>query len=200
MANYATLAEVKSALNISDTVDDTLLTSTIEAASRLIDGYCGRNFEVAAGTASRDYAPTGRYQPLLIDDATSIVSVKIDDDLDYGFAETLVADVDYQSEPLNANVAGMTFPYYRLRPMEDGYWPMGRSGRATVRVEATYGWPALPDGVRQACIIQSSRLFARYDSPLGVAGFGDLGVIRVGTRIDPDVQMLLDPYRRIEFI
>lgn len=198
MATYCSLSDVKSAMNISDSVDDTLLTGTIEAASRLIDGYCGRDFAVAAGTTSRDYAPTGRYEPLLIDDATTIVSVKIDDDLDYSFGETLTS-ADWQAEPLNARAAGQSWPYTALRPLEDGYWPLDRTGRRTVRVEATFGWPALPEGVKQAAILQSSRLFARYDSPLGVAGFGELGVVRVGARLDPDVAMLLEPYRQIRF-
>ena len=49
--------------------------------------------------------------------------------------------------------------------------------------------------VKQATVIQSSRLFKRLDSPLGVAGFGDLGAIRVGRYLDPDVEQLLMPYR-----
>jgi hypothetical protein len=195
--DYCTLADVKSAMNISDSVDDTLLESTIGAASRLIDGYCGRDFTTASGTASRDFAPTGRYEYLLIDDVTAIVSVRIDDDLDYSFGTTLTTD-DWQAEPLNSRSAGQSWPYTRLLPLEDGYWPLGRTGRRTVKVTGTFGWPAVPEPVRQAAILQSSRLFSRYDSPLGVAGFGELGVVRVG-RLDPDVQMLLEPFRKIEF-
>jgi phage gp36-like protein len=41
---YATLDEVKAALRISDTVDDSLLEIAIESASRMIDGYAMRNF------------------------------------------------------------------------------------------------------------------------------------------------------------
>lgn len=198
MTNYCTLSEVKAAMSITDAVDDTLLTGVIEAASRFIDGYCGRDFAVAAGTATRDYAPTGRYEPLLIDDASTILSVRIDDDLDYTFGQTLAVG-DWQAEPLNGRAAGQAWAYTRIRPLEDGYWPVDRRGRATVRVQATFGWPAIPQGVRQAAILQSSRLFARYDSPLGVAGFGDMGIVRVSYRVDPDVALLLDPYRKIEF-
>jgi hypothetical protein len=39
------------------------------------------------------------------------------------------------------------------------------------------------------------RQFKRYDSPLGVAGFGDIGAIRVG-RTDPDVEALVQPFKR----
>jgi hypothetical protein len=30
-----------------------------------------------------------------------------------------------------------------------------------------------------------------------VAGFGDLGVVRVGRALDPDVEQLVSPYRRM---
>ena len=55
---------------------------------------------------------------------------------------------------------------------------------------------AVPDAVKQACIILSMRQFKRYDSPLGVAGFGDIGVMRVG-RVDPDVAALLEPFMKV---
>jgi hypothetical protein len=44
----------------------------------------------------------------------------------------------------------------------------------------------------------AQRQFKRYDSPLGVTGFGELGVIRV-SRIDPDVESLVAPFRRVRF-
>ena len=49
---YATLAETKAALRITDSVDDSLLEMAIESASRLIDGYAGRQF-FSSGTAIR---------------------------------------------------------------------------------------------------------------------------------------------------
>jgi len=41
---YASLSDVKAALRITDTVDDSLLEISIEAASREIDGWCERVF------------------------------------------------------------------------------------------------------------------------------------------------------------
>jgi len=198
MADYATLAQVKAALRITDTVDDALLGATITAASRFIDGHCNRNFQVASGTAIRDYIPTARMDPLIVDDITTVVSVKIDEDLDRTFATTL-RDIDFQLEPVNGLSFGEDYPYTRVRPQEDGYWPVAFEKRATVRVEGTFGWPAVPDPVVQATILQASRLFTRYESPLGVAGFGDMGAMRVSFKVDPDVAMLVAPYRRVQF-
>jgi hypothetical protein len=68
---------------------------------------------------------------------------------------------------------------------------------ATVKVTGTFGYGAvIPTDVKQACNLLAIRQFKRYDSPLGVAGFGDIGVVRV-SRVDPDIEALLGPYRKI---
>jgi hypothetical protein len=56
----------------------------------------------------------------------------------------------------------------------------------------------VPEPIKQACILQSARVYKRYDSPLGVAGFGDLGAIRVSRFLDPDVAQMVEPYRRMQ--
>ena len=195
MADYCTLAELKAALSITDIIDDTILQTAITSASAWVDGWCYRSFE-AAGTAvtDRDYIPTGTFETLAIDDCVEITEVKLDDDLDGTFADTLTA-ADFQAEPVNSTTGGLALPFTRLRPFEDGYWPTFR-GQATVRVSARYGWPAIPDAVREATIFRASALFTRRDSPLGVAGFGDMGAMRVSRFVDPDVEMLLAPYRK----
>ena len=200
MADYCTLSELKASLRITDNVDNTLLSSAITAASGWVDGYCERTFE-AAGTAAtaRDYIPSARYQVLPIDDAAAVTQVAIDEDLDGTFA-TVLTTADWQAEPVNSRAGGLTLPYMRLRPIEDGYWPLDVfEQRATVRVTARYGWSATPDTVKQATILQAARIFTRLDSPLGVAGFGEMGAMRVSRFIDPDVEALLRPYRRIQF-
>ena len=64
-----------------------------------------------------------------------------------------------------------------------------------VRVTGTYGWQAVPESIKFATIIQASRLFKRLESPLGVAGVSDIGIMRVGANIDGDVAQLINPYR-----
>ncbi|HEY7824862.1 MAG TPA: head-tail connector protein [Acidimicrobiia bacterium] len=200
MADYCTLSELKASLRITDNVDNSLLAQAITSASGWVDGYCERTFE-AAGTAAtaRDYMPSSRYAVLPIDDAVAITSVKIDDGLDGTFATTLTT-ADWQAEPINGRAGGLSLPFMRIRPLEDGYWPLDVfENRATVRVTARWGWSATPGGVTQATILQAARIFTRLSSPLGVAGFGDMGVVRVSRFVDPDVEALLQPYRRIQF-
>jgi hypothetical protein len=188
---YASLNQIKAAARITDAVDDSLLEMAVESASRMIDAECDRNF-YSSGTATRDFTPNDLYT-VDTDDLTSIVSVQLDDTGDLTFPITIAA-TDYQTEPLNQRVSGNPYPIYRLRMIGDYLLPIwGR--QATVRIQGVYGFTPLPIQVTQACIIQASRIFKRLDSPLGVAGFGDMGAIRVG-KVDPDVAMLIRPFKK----
>ena len=189
---YCTLAEIKAALRIpsGDSIDDSLLEMAVESASRMIDGECDRNFYAVNDT--RDFVPSDALT-VDTDDLTDITSVKLDDDGDLAFEITLQAS-DYQSEPVNQRVSGNAFPIYRLRMIGDYLLPIWGQ-QATVRIEGTYGFTPVPTQVTQACVIQSARIYKRLDSPLGFAGFSDYGVARVG-RVDPDVAMLIRPFKK----
>lgn len=194
---YASLAEVKAALRIADSLDDSLLETAIESASRLVDGYAGRNF-YSAGSAVRYFTPEDRIV-CEIDDLISLTSLEVSADLDGTFDQTWTA-TDYQLEPLNGKVDGLTgWPATRIRAV--GAYIFGTNiGEASVKVTGTWGWSAVPVAVKQATVIQASRIFKRLDSPLGVLSSPDLGYIRVGTRLDPDVQQLVEPYRLARFL
>jgi hypothetical protein len=192
---YATLAQVKAALRITDTVDDTLLEMAIESGSRAIDGYTNRNF-YSSGTASRVFTPNDSYVTE-IDDLISLATLetKSDDDNDY---DTTWTTNDYQLEPLNGRVDGLPTAFTHVRAIGD-YLFSQWDGEATVRITGVWGWASVPIAVTQACVIQSSRIYKRLDSPLGVAGISDIGIMRVSNRLDPDVAQLVDPYRRVRF-
>lgn len=193
---YASLTQVKSALRISDTVDDALLEMAVESASRLIDGYCGRSF-FSQGTAVRVYSPDNPYVVQIDDISSGTVTVKTSSDADMNFDITWKS-TDIQLEPLNGRTEGQAWPYTRIRAVGDYLWPSDEYGEATVQLTATFGWPGgVPTNVTQAAVIQASRIFKRLDSPLGVAGFGELGAIRVSRGLDPDVAQLVEPYRKM---
>lgn len=189
---YCTLNEMKAALRIptGDNIDDSLLEMAVESASRMIDSECDRNF--FSVSATRDFVPSDALT-VDTDDLTEITSVKLDDSGDLTFGITLETS-DFQTEPVNQRVSGNAFPIYRLRMIGDYLLPLwGR--QATVRIEGTYGFTPVPTQVVQACVIQASRIYKRLDSPLGFAGFTDMGVARVG-RVDPDVSMLIRPFKK----
>lgn len=195
---YCTLAEMKAALRIAtdDTTDDSLLELSVESASREIDNYCARFF-YNGGTATYIYAPQRHDVTYVQDLPGTAVTVSISTNADGVFDTTLTYGTDYQLEPLNGRSAGVAMPYTTIRSIGNYWFPMDH-GIATVKVVGLTGWTAIPTSVKQATIITGMRLFKRLDSPLGVAGFGDMGVMRVGRGLDPDVQQLVQDFRRME--
>lgn len=203
---YATLQEVKAAARITDSVDDTLLELAIESSSRQIDGYCERVFYTTGSAVTRYFSADSNLICTIDDVAGTAITVQTSSALDGDYDVTWQA-TDLQLEPLNRVASGLAFPVTRLRaigdylfPVDDTFLlPAGRptaSGEAGVKVTALFGFgTAVPAAVRQACIISSLRQYKRFDSPLGVAGFGDMGAVRV-SRVDPDVQALLAPFRK----
>lgn len=192
---YCTLNEVKASLRIpvSDTLDDDLLELAIESASRDIDQACERQFFSTETT--RFYTPRDSYV-CEIDDLTTLTSIKTSSGADGVFDETW-ASSDYQLEPLNGLAGGMELPFDRIRAVGDFTFPI--SGlEVTVRVEGTFGFDATPVAIRQAAVLLSSRIFKRNDSPGGVMGFGDIGIVRI-SRFDPDIERLIQPYRKVRF-
>jgi hypothetical protein len=194
MANlYAQLDDLKSLLRIpaSDTVDDAQLTRSIEAASRRIDGVCDRIFFQEPTATARVYDATN-LASVSIDDVSTLDGfvVKVDDGFDY--ATTLVLDVDFRVEPLNNLSKGL--PVYRLVSLS-GIFPRS-TVRPGVQVTARWGFPSVPTAITEATLLMAGRLFKRGDSLLGVAGFTDMGVITV-RGVDPDVDHLIQPFRRM---
>jgi hypothetical protein len=192
---YCTLNELKASLRIpvSDTVDDDLLELAIESASRDIDQATERQFFPT--DTHRFYTPRDSLV-CETDDIAALTSIRTSTGADGTYDETWTAS-DYQLEPLNGIAGGMTVPFDAIRAVGDYSFPM--SGQeVTVRVEATFGFATAPTAIRQAAVLLSARIFKRNDSPGGVMGFGDIGVVRV-SRFDPDIERLINPYRRIRF-
>jgi len=200
--SYATRNEVKAALRIgtADTADDVLIDNCRGAASRLIDGYCNRQFWAATSATPSVFQANTEYVCDVDDFYTTTGFILQTSSFADGVFDTTWASTDVQLEPLNGVLDGLTWSYNKLRAIGDYLFPTVNANygdQALVQVTARWGWAAVPDPVIQACIIQASRIFKRYDSPLGVAGFGDLGAIRVSRFLDPDMAQLVEPYRRM---
>lgn len=188
MANeYASLTELKTELRITDTVDDTELQSKLTSASRRVERDTGRRFYLDANTSARTYRPT-HAELLLVDDIATATGLVVE--VGRGTSWATVADTAYDLLPENA-VADAVAIETLVRV--DGCWPLWGSTR--VRVTAKWGWPAVPEEIKNATLLLAGRLFRRKDSLEGVKGFSDLGVIRV-SRYDPDYDALIGPYVR----
>jgi hypothetical protein len=191
---YCTLAEVKSALRLTDNVDDGLLENAIEGASRRIDGYCGRFFYQTTKTVTT--APRNEYLVYFPQDVATSNGLVLKGDTagDGSYATTYVLGTDYFLDPQDASIqnrpfrravmrGGATFPLFFV------------PAPPTIQITATFGWPSIPDDVREACILLSMRQFARLNAALGVVGFADMAIsVR---SVDPDVRDLLNHYKVI---
>ena len=200
---YCSLADVKAAARITDSIDDTLLELSIESASREIDSYTERVFYQTGseGTpVARVYVPQDLYV-VETDDIISVSTLKTDSNGDGTFDTTFDAS-DFQLEPLNGLAGGIETPFTRIRAVGTYLWPTYEprnvdANQASVQVTGVFGFATVPTAVRQACILSALRQYKRYESPTGVLGFSDLGAVRVGTKLDPDVERMIQPYRKL---
>jgi hypothetical protein len=192
---YCSLADLKAALRVQDSIDDSLLELAIESASREIDGYCERVFYSTTGT--RVYAPTNIFT-VTTDDIISVTTLKSSSDgVTYDITWTTS---DYQLEPLNGVAGGLVTPFTRIRATGDYLMPSFSVGtfyelEDLIQVVGVFGWSATPAAIRQATVILAMRLFKRLDAPLGMIS-NDMGSMRVG-RFDPDVEALVAPFRKV---
>ena len=183
------------------TPGDEVLEAAINAASRSIDNYCGRRFWLDGTVATRTFVATSTTSldvPDGIGTTTGLI-IKTDPAGD-GTFETTWAATDYELRPIEAATAfPEAEPWTSIQAIGALTFPVatatGRSDR--VQITAKWGWPAVPDAVSYACRLKAARLVSRKDSPQGVAGFGDFGPVRVTSREDSDVVLLLDPYRPV---
>lgn len=186
---YCTLAELKAALRISDSTDDVLLENTIEAASRRIDGYCGRYF-YQQNAVLKVFA-RNELVVFLRDDLVSVTTLAADTSGDQTFVTTFTANTDFALEPYNAALLGI--PYNRITAVGGKTFPIFTIPPIPgVKITGVFGYPSVPDDVREACVLLAARGFARYNSALGVVGFADMAVqVRA---VDPDVRDYLNRY------
>lgn len=187
MTDYALLADLKTHLRITTTSDDTELSAKLTAASRRVDRDTGRKhgFGVDVSTSQRIYSPTHETL-LLVDDISTASGVVVE--IGANSSWSTVDANSYVFGPDNAVVDGRAIEVIRRTV---GWWPVNDIQQ--IRVTATFGWPAVPDEIKAATLLVAARLFRRKDSPEGVAGFNDLGVVRLG-RYDPDYDALIGGY------
>lgn len=195
-----TSTDLKAHLGISDSTDDTTIATAVAATNQAITRWCGRTFDTttSGSESERVYRPKS-YTLCITDDfyTTTNLVVKVDAGDDGTYESTLTLNTDFIVEPVNGREDGIAVPYRKLRAVAWVFDPCHTF--PSVQVKAAWGWSAVPDDVKQAALIKAARIFKRKNSPEGVVGgFQDFGAIRVTNREDPDVAMLLAPYRRPE--
>ena len=188
--DYVSSTELKAYQRISDTVDDVQVALAITAASRAVDRHTNRQFGLVAAPEARTY--TARWDPLRcryvvgIDDLMTVTGLVVT-------TEAGTVDV-FAKQPANAAVEGRPWTRLVVDPTSAAKPTLKEDG---VTVTARFGWTTVPDTVKQATLLQASRLFTRREAPFGVAGSPDLGSeLRLLAKVDPDVAVVLGPYSR----
>jgi hypothetical protein len=181
---YATIVDLKARLDITSADSDGMLGQLLDAASRQVDGWCGRVF--SSGTGTRRVTADSADLLILPDDLHSMSAIAMDWDADqaheYPWALT---DVDLQPYP---------GPYQIVRPRRGLAFPTHRYG---IEITGVWGFGlTVPDAIREATLLQAARLYKRKDAPFGIAGTADHGQLQTISRVDPDVNELIAPYIR----
>jgi hypothetical protein len=160
----------------------------------MIDQYCNRSFYPGTAGEVRYYQANDGFM-CWVDDLQVLTELKT------AATDPLIFDTtweagDYQLLNPNQRANGAYSPYYAITATDNYLFPVW-ADMALVKVTGTFGWASVPEPVKFASIIQASRLFKRLESPLGVAGVSDIGIMRVGANIDGDVAQLINPFRQL---
>jgi hypothetical protein len=203
---YCGIEEFKSRNSMTGNADDYEVAMAIQAASGMINRYCGTHFYQVI--EARTY-PIHNIYYLPIDQIVpgSITSFKVDYDGDGVFETTWTEGQNYQvyreGETYNHNYSGIDRPFDYVKVILGApvtvaggqffpfVWPFTHDDR--VQITGTWGWSTIPPEVNQACLIMATQLFREKDSPWGTVGTGDMGVIR--TSQSPYINDLLRPFK-----
>lgn len=195
---YATLAQLKARLGISDTSDDTALTNALAASTLALEGATGRQFNDAGSATARVFYPDSQ-QLVYVDDFSTSSGLIVQADFgNDGTYEYTYNSTNYQLEPLNGIFDGTpNWAYNRIRAI-NAFFPLFFSTiggpRASIQVTARWGWASVPAPIVEACLMLAEETFKMKDAPFGVAGFTDYGPVRV--RDNPKVMGLIGRYIR----
>jgi len=180
--SYITLTQLRQHAQIGDNLDDAQLEDALNAAVGQVDDYCRRTF--TSQPQQRMYRRGRPVRRLLwIDDVIEVEAVEVNG--------SEWPEDRWELWPYNAAADGK--PYTALEPAAFGLM-VGR-----IVVTGIFGWPQIPPAVRQATLLQASRLAQRRNAAFGIAqvpGFDGNTGMRLLSKLDADVELLLDPYRR----
>jgi hypothetical protein len=200
MADLITLTELKNALGVDllDTDLDAKYTLAIKNASAAVREYADRSFDLTTVTSTRVYEYDGS-GVLEIEDATTVTTVLLD-----GIA---LQPSEYAVEPYGKTVLNWIFlPENRLRTDPamgfaynlDTLWWKAITNIHLVSVTGTWGWPAIPDTVKQATI-WTAAAFAENVRPVVTERVGDVSrtyATPLRDAIPSRAKDILEPYVR----
>jgi hypothetical protein len=189
---YVELEELKSSTELtSASFADSDLKTAIVAASRGIDGACGRRFYPDPTPVFRYYTPLSPGL-VLIDDLCDFDTLDVDQNADGIFEESWVENVNFHLAPFNAAADGWPWTSLILRTTSSSSFPSWYA--RSVKLTGKFGWLAVPTPIKEATSLLATQLFKRVrDAPFGIVGT-DVAVHIA--RTDPHISLLITDYIR----
>jgi hypothetical protein len=199
MSDYITEQELLDYMKSGADLGNSVTQGAITAASRQVESFTGRIFYQRAATSLYYSSYSTAAVTLEIDDlaTTTDLAVRTDTAGDGTYSTLLTINTDFLVEPRNQQFGGqVAWPYTQLRARALLKFPTRLYAWQpdTVKVTGTFGWAAVPADIKQATKIIAAQFVKLADAPLGVAGWGAYGDIRV--RDIPQASTLLAPYRK----
>jgi hypothetical protein len=200
--NYCTPEELKARLQITTTADDDQIDLAVGAASRAVDGFCGRYFYHA--TATRTYVPQDLYR-CKVNDLVSVTTLATDpagNTAQGGTFPVTWPAAAFQLLPYNPGQVGEPWPYTSVKAVGGLTFPwvtpllLMRMDR--VQVTGVFGWPAIPQVVRTVTLTVASEVFRMKDVPGGSSVPGEFAVAVI--EATPLLREALNTYRRYPFM
>ncbi len=196
--DYTTAADLAVFMRIGDSDDNAVLARAVTAASRAVDKATGRQFGLVAAPEARVYRAlwdthVGRWSAR-IDDLMTTTGLEVATDPEADFTWTGEVGSAYLLREPNAVAKGIPWSALDIARTSEVF---PSAPDRVIQVTARWGWTSVPVTVVEATLLQASRFAARRDSPYGITGGGDqTPAIRLMDKTDPDVTVMLRPYRR----
>lgn len=194
---YVSLAEFKDFKRLrdaSDTDDDAIMRIKLSAASRALDKTCGRQFGKVDAAVTRSYEL--RWSRTLNAYVTDVDDLMDTTGLAFTLDDVALTADDYSLRPRNALADGKPYEYVVISASP--------TGDGVLDGLALWGWNQTGhhvDPVKEATMLQASRLNIRRDSPYGLAGGTDSGTeLRLLERLDPDIAPIVADYVRTGWV
>jgi hypothetical protein len=192
--SYATLAEAKASLGVTDSTDDSAIQSCLDAADQLINNYVDTKVGFGVTSSQTRYYTATRWDFVLTDPIVTVTALATDINGTGNYTQTWSTN-DYVLAPRNASLDSRPYTEIDVTPFSTGTlnFPTSYLG---VKVTGTFGWPSVPAAVKQAALIQTGAIFASRTAPFGAVGGESLGgVLRMSAALHPEARALLDAYR-----
>jgi len=196
VTRYVSAAELQARLDATATwsaSETTAHDSILLAVSRMVDDHCRRFFGQTASTARTfDGRNTGM---LIVPDLVSVTSLKTDEDGDQSYERTW-ASTDYELYPYNAAAEYPARPYTEIHVStatgsNDYTFPYGQR---CIEVTGVWGWPEVPETVREVVILEAARMLEQSRAPSGIVANNALGTASIVPAMHPTSKRLLMPY------